>query len=93
MPETRNEHIIRLAAELLDDIELNKLGPEALVLKASRLARLAGTEEIREWLSYELGGYSNTEVGRKYMTATRRWTDIEKMRACGALSPYKSPHF
>lgn len=70
--------ILTLAHELLDDIELGRLPPERLLLKATRLARLTKDEEKQSWLSYELIGYSYEEVALKYMDRTLRWTDREK---------------
>jgi hypothetical protein len=37
---TKSEHIMNLARDLVDDIELGRLPIEKLLLKASRLARL-----------------------------------------------------
>lgn len=77
--QSRSEHILELARELLDDIELSRTSAESLVLKASRLARWVGSDEIRYWLKLEMGGYNSTnETSRKYMSITGRWTDIEK---------------
>lgn len=77
--QSRSEHILELARELLDDIELSRTSAESLVLKASRLARWVGSDEIRYWLKLEMGGYnSSNEISRKYMSITGRWTDIEK---------------
>jgi len=77
--QSRSEHILELARELLDDIELSRTSAENLVLKASRLARWVGSDEIRYWLKLEMGGYNSTnETSRKYMSITGRWTDIEK---------------
>jgi hypothetical protein len=59
-PEHRDslsEHRLSLSRELLDDIELGRLKPETLVMKAMRLARLMGADEIEEWLGFELKGY------------------------------------
>jgi hypothetical protein len=81
MPETqsRSEHILELARELLDDIELNRTTAEGLILKASRLARWVGSDEIRYWLQLEMGGYNNQNpVSSKYMGITGRWIDREK---------------
>lgn len=68
-------HKLGLARELLDDIELSRLEPEQLLLKASRLARLLEENQTREWIDLELRGYSNTESARRYMTMFNRWTD------------------
>lgn len=77
--QSRSEHILQLARELLDDIELSRTGPENLILKASRLARWVGSEEIRYWLKLEMTGYNNSNaISIKYMGLTGRWTDREK---------------
>lgn len=48
-------------------------------MKASRLARLTGTEEVKQWLEFELHGYwGDTAVCKKYMGLTGRWTDRAK---------------
>src|SRR6266851_7293942 len=71
-------HALELSRELLDDIELDRLEPEKLLYKCSRLARLAGSEEIQAWLGFEMHGYSNEPLSIKYMTLTARWTNYEK---------------
>jgi hypothetical protein len=58
LQQSKSEHILALATELLDDIELSRLSGEALLLKASRLARLTHADEIKQWISFELKGYS-----------------------------------
>lgn len=75
MTTSLSSHRVELARDLLDDIELSRLGPEALLLKARRLSRVMEATEVDEWLRYELNGYSNTVVGLKYMTRFGRWTD------------------
>jgi hypothetical protein len=73
--QSRSEHILELARELLDDIELSRLSAEALLLKASRLARWVGSEEIKCWIGLEMKGYNSTnEISLKYMGKTGRWT-------------------
>ncbi|RDK82948.1 UNVERIFIED_ORG: hypothetical protein DFO82_2250 [Idiomarina abyssalis] len=81
MSQSRSEHILELAKELLDDIELSRLSAEALLLKASRLARWVGSEEIKHWISFEMRGYNSSEATSiKYMGKTGRWVkkDEEK---------------
>jgi hypothetical protein len=79
--QSRSEHILELARELLDDIELGRTTAEGLILKASRLARWVGNDEIRYWLQLEMGGYNGSDpVSLKYMTITGRWVDREKNR-------------
>lgn len=78
MDQSKSKHILELSQELLNDIELSRLSGEQLILKASRLARYVGSEETKTWLSMELGGYYNNEIGKKYMSKTGRWTNREK---------------
>jgi len=85
MSESKSQHTLKLARDLLDDIELSRLGSEQLLLKASRLARLVDATEVRMWLDYELNGYPNTENGRKYMDRIGRW--IEKKKNLGYWNP------
>ena len=78
--ESKSKHIIELAKELLDDIELNRMSAEHLLLKATRLARWMGSEETQQWLKLEMVGYNGTEeVSLRYMSITGRWTDRQKM--------------
>lgn len=79
MAINRSAHELELAKELLDDLELSRLSGEALILKASRLARLCGTEIFQKWLSYEMKGYySDVDLSLKYMGLTGRWTNKEE---------------
>lgn len=79
---SRSQHVLDLARELLDDIELNRLTGEALILKASRLARWVGSDEIRGWLRYEMRGYNDREeLSLKCVGITGRWVDKEKKTA------------
>lgn len=77
--QSRSEHILELAKELLDDIELSRLSAETLLLKASRLARWVGSEEIKYWISLEMKGYNtSSEISLKYMGKTGRWVNKEE---------------
>ena len=74
--ERKSEHIISLAKELIDDIELTRLDAQSILLKATRLTRYVDNEEVRKWLRFEMQGYaSKDEVSLEYMSKTRRWTD------------------
>lgn len=80
MPDkSQSQHILELSKELLDDIELSRVDEDKLLLKCSRLARLAGSEEVQKWIGYEMGGYnSHDPLALKYMNLTGRWTDYKK---------------
>jgi AbiTii len=79
--QSRSQHVLELARELLDDIELGRTTAEGLILKASRLARWVGGDETKYWLQLEMSGYNNTDpISRKYMGITGRWTDRENKR-------------
>lgn len=79
MQKSRSEHILQLAKELLDDIELNRLSAEALLLKTSRLARWVGSDEIKYWINLEMKGYNpSNEISLKYMGITGRWVNKEE---------------
>lgn len=65
--ERKSSHILDLAKELIDDIELSRLSAEQLLLKTTRLARLVGDNGTYQWLRYELNGYTNDPEARKVM--------------------------
>lgn len=76
MEESLSKHRLDLAAELLADIELSRLPPEQLLLKATRLARLVDDDEIAQWLQFELRGYPTTDAtATPHMTRSGRWTE------------------
>lgn len=79
MARSRSTHVIELARDLLDDIELGRARGEGLILKASRLARWVGDDDVQSWLQFEMGGYNSTDpASLRYMTLTGRWTNYEK---------------
>lgn len=80
MAENLSAHKLELARTLLDDIELSRLTPDALLLKGRRLARLIGDSEVEGWLGMELRGYdfSNEERASAFADAVGRWTDQSK---------------
>ena len=66
MPDDRRAEALRLAEELLTDIECSRLPPADLAKKASRLARLLDDVDAMTWLRYEISGY--TPASRGHMT-------------------------
>jgi AbiTii-like protein len=84
MSETpsKSEHVIALAKELLDDIELSRLPSEALLLKTMRLARLTGSQDARRWLILEMIGYNESAPDAlKFMNLTGRWINQQTKQA------------
>jgi hypothetical protein len=76
--ENKGQHVISLAQEILDDIELSRITPTQIVLKATRLARITDTSETLTWLQYEVMGFRADETGKRYMGFTGRWIDASK---------------
>jgi hypothetical protein len=73
--ESRSQASLQLARELVDDIELSRLGAESVLLKTLRLARLVEDRSALEWLHYELNGYPNTASAKPWMQRFGRLTD------------------
>jgi hypothetical protein len=74
----RQEEAIRVADELLADIELKQLKASEVVLKASRLARLVGHTELTEFLGFERDGYRNDNSDTVWIERAGRWADREE---------------
>jgi hypothetical protein len=77
----RQTEALRLAEELLADIELGRLGVVECVLKGSRLARLVSDDDVRAWLEYELHGYDKSALADEYMIMTGRWSGRRRDKA------------
>lgn len=63
----RQQEALRVASELLTEIELQKLQPSEVVLKASRVARLVGHEELLEFVGFERNGYPSDSSARRWI--------------------------
>lgn len=61
---SKREEALRLAEELLADIELERIKPASVARKASRLARLIDDVEAIEWLGFEVSGFPNAGSGK-----------------------------
>lgn len=61
---SKKDEALKLAEELLEDVELERLKPTSIVLKASRLARLMDDVDSSLWLGYEVSGYPNNGNGK-----------------------------
>lgn len=76
---TRQTEALKLADELLADIELSRIASDKAVLKGARLARLVNDENAQQWLHYELHGYASPcPKWPELMDMTGRWSDKEK---------------
>lgn len=76
MEQSKSEH---------NDIELSRMPAESLLLKASRLARWVGSEEIKYWIDLEMKGYNDSPISLKYVELTGRW--INKEAQTGFFGP------
>jgi len=74
----RRDEALELARELLDDIELSRLGGEALILKASRLARVADDAVALTWLSFERNGFDDSPESQAWIESTGRKAKDDK---------------
>ncbi len=80
MELSKTEHIISLAKEIIDDIELLRLDCKSILLKTTRLSRYVDNEDIRQWLRYEMQGYnSKDDISLNYMSRTGRWINKAKL--------------
>lgn len=70
----RQQEALKLADDLLADIELSRLGTEQCLLKASRLARLVKDEQAQLWIEFELHGYDTSAAAKYYMARVGRWS-------------------
>jgi hypothetical protein len=74
--ETRRQEALRVAEQLLSDIELAAITPRDAVLRAGRLARLLDDPEAIEWLGYEIRGYPTTLTPEAAQAARRSARDV-----------------
>lgn len=70
----RQEEALRVAEELLADIELERLKASEIALKASRVARLVGHEGLNEFLGHERKGYPTDGSANEWIDRTGRWS-------------------
>ncbi|RLV56651.1 hypothetical protein D9V41_06190 [Aeromicrobium phragmitis] len=73
----RQAEALRLAEALLEDIELQRLKASEIVLKASRLARLVGHDDLQEFLSLEREGYAVRQPA-KWISKAGRWVNDDR---------------
>ena len=87
----RQEEALRVAEDLLTDIELKRLKASEIALKASRVARLVGHEGLIEFLGYERNGYPTDGSATTSVTTATGATSLAPKTAgaarCGALAP------
>jgi hypothetical protein len=76
-PVNRQEEALRVAEELLTDIELERLKASEVVLKASRIARLVGHEDLTTFLGHERVGYPTDGTTTEWIGRAGRWSGDE----------------
>ncbi|KNA89671.1 hypothetical protein RND64_12265 [Gordonia sp. w5E2] len=69
----RQEDALRVAEELLADIELKRLQASEIALKANRVARLVGHRDLTEFLEHERNGYPLDGSAKKWIGRAGRW--------------------
>jgi hypothetical protein len=77
---TRRQEALRLAEELLSDIELQRVSPLDIARKAGRLARLLDDADAIGWLRYETGQYPqvlDADATRAATRSARTFVDAE----------------
>ncbi|MGB8405948.1 MAG: hypothetical protein WCE30_17955 [Mycobacterium sp.] len=74
----RQEEALRVAEELLTDVELKRLKASEIALKANRVARLVGHKALTEFLGYERSGYPLDGSANEWIGRAGRWSpDVE----------------
>src|SRR4051795_10475392 len=81
----RQEEALRLAEELLTDVELSRVEPDAALLKGMRLARLTDNFEAQDWLRLELGGYTSADAAAARLCGRSAGDDKFYSQPLGAL--------
>lgn len=74
----RLREALRIAEELLLDIELQRLKASEIVLKASGLARLIGREDLSSFLTFERDGYRSDGSDMNWIQRAGRNSDDGK---------------
>jgi hypothetical protein len=70
----RQEEALRVAEEILADIELKRLKASEIALKANRVARLVGYEALTEFLGHERNGYPLDGSANEWVGRAGRWS-------------------
>lgn len=68
----KQKEALKIAADLLEDIELHRLNAPEVVLKATRVARLTNQDELLEFLDLERSGYASDPVNWYWVKRTGR---------------------
>jgi AbiTii len=92
MNQQEQTEALALAKDLLDDIELSRLGIGQRVNKARRLARLVNDEVNLQWIQWEASGYFTLDdVNRlSFDRSNRSWTITDAKNQTEDVSMYGS---
>lgn len=96
---SKSDAILKLAGEILSDLDLNTLPLEHIISKTKKLARIHHDDETLKWLTLELTGYANTslphgisaEEAEKLAHKSGRYTLIKALKAPQKLDLRKLP--
>ena len=77
----RHEEALRIAEELLADIELKRLKASEIVLKANRLAREVGHDDLPTFLTLEREGCPTDGSANDWINHADRWDAHKKNEA------------
>jgi hypothetical protein len=73
----RQQEALQLAEQLLEDIEMRRLKATETVLKATRLARLVGREDLQTFLRLERESYPNKDDSIvEWIARADRWRPV-----------------
>lgn len=61
--ESKNSEILKLADEILKNIELSEIPLQSIALKCTRLARITNNQNAMNLFQYELAGYPKDNNG------------------------------
>ena len=77
---TRQEEALHISEELLADIELERLKASEIALKANRVARLVGHDDLLSFLSFERTGYPADGSATKWIGKAGRWSPDDESK-------------
>ena len=75
---SRQKEALRVAEELLADVELSRLSASEVVLKAGRVARLVGHDDLQTFCELERNGYGKSSNEAEWIARSGRASDTDE---------------